>query len=460
VIRALALLGVAAGVAQAQDTIQGFSFTWRDRVWSTAAPPAELAAPALEQVLVWGPWARSSGYRMDLSVDERLLVLSSARARRHEDDLRLGQDVLALFDRELPAPKRDPALEPPLSAPSNSAPAPAPQPPEPRPSDGEKKEGGEGPPPEDPDAPPARRVRPNPTPAPKDAPAPVTEPAASVAGSLAWLERETIVVLDIEERAQFQSVLAFIAVAHPRLAGWSSAAAGDVGFALGAPLCTGFLEEVGEREEWDRDHELVNRVAHAALLRRFGPLPNWLEQGLAWRAELELLRAVYCFPYRTGFVGAGEHGDWNRQLESLFRDRVRALTVGEFADWTHGTYVDEKAKIAWGVVDFFARQRPGSLSALCEGMRHVRERDGRRLRPDGGWEYDLAFSVPLAEQTRLLRDQGGKTVFKDVSAWFANGCQPDARSRAGPADPPDHGERAEEQRDSNDSSGSRRTIDH
>ena len=67
------------------------------------------------------------------------------------------------------------------------------------------------------------------------------------------------------------------------------------------------MENPAGMEEWDIENELVHRLAHLLLLRRFGQQPFWLTMGFSWYVEKEMRGAIYCYPYRSGFVWASEH---------------------------------------------------------------------------------------------------------------------------------------------------------
>ena len=160
-----------------------------------------------------------------------------------------------------------------------------------------------------------------------------------------------------------------------------------------------------EQEEWHPDGELVNRIARLLLLRRFGRLPHWFEQGYAWHAEIALRGGVFCFPYRREFVYATEHVGWDAVVRARLANRAsRPLVLDEFASWPRHTYSDTFGKLSWGMVTFLLHAHPDALPALLESFRVFRDANDRVKVSDSEWHRDPEYSIPLDVQGRLLRE--------------------------------------------------------
>jgi hypothetical protein len=343
------------------------------------------------------------GYGMDLDHEGRVLLLVLDDGRDHAAKRRLIDTTVAWFDATFPMPSeaaRD--LLRPKEAPAADAPA--------------EERAGDAPLPEDPEDGVVPWVEPG-----YEEPAPPTTwvwGAEDVAP-----DTETVVFLVLLNDAHLAAALDFLAGAFDYLRGWAQEARAFTGFTLQQPLAGAFVEAASGQEEWDPAAEVVNRIAQLLALRRFGQLPYWATQGLAWQAEFALRGAVYCFPYRDEFVWATEHADWDKILAVHFQDRKRKLTTSDFMGWRRGTYHDEPAKIAWGVMDTLRREHPKELPLILWELGAVRAAESRIPTGEGTWECDRAYEVPASEQERILTAHTDERLFRNLTRVFREGIE-------------------------------------
>ena len=156
---------------------------------------------------------------------------------------------------------------------------------------------------------------------------------------------------------------------------------------------------------WRSENELVNRLARLLLFRSFGPQPTWLSVGVAWNVELDVMREIYCFPYRSGFVGIGEHGGWETELKREFKKRkADPLALEEFAGWRRNTWDEHQAQLSFGMVEYLSRHEPGVLPRAAEAFR-LGYKDGfKTTHPDGSWETNPSYQIPVEDQLEVLVD--------------------------------------------------------
>ena len=217
----------------------------------------------------------------------------------------------------------------------------------------------------------------------------------------------------------YAALLEVLPKAAPYLADWIGEARAAQGFSLSEPLAAAFLLAAPDLEEWDPDAELVHRLARLLLARRFGEQPYWVAAGWSWHAELELRGSIYCFPYREGFVGIGEHGGWGSLLASRFG--ARAPDWAEVAELERGRWDDAAAGLAWGAVTWLARERAAALPVLLERFRQAWDLDNRRAAGDGKWLRDRDYVLPREIQRALLDEVLGPAALGEFGAWCAAG---------------------------------------
>jgi hypothetical protein len=232
-------------------------------------------------------------------------------------------------------------------------------------------------------------------------------------------DTQTVVLCLVRDQDDFVLLLRHLAETYPYLAAWTEAARANQGFVLGEPCIGAYLERPDGVEEWNADNELVHRVARLLALDRYGELPNWFLLGYAWQQEIELLKGVYCFPWRDEFVWATEHGGWPSAVKSRYA-KAR-LAPADFLNFRRGKYVDEMAKASWAMTAWLVTRERARLPALLEELRvfravHARVPDG----PDR-WRKDPDYEVPPAEQVKLFQKHLGADYLTRATSFVRDG---------------------------------------
>lgn len=366
----------------AADSDRIAPLAWRGKRYDLDELPADLAPSALDAYVGWAAWAEEHDYQLTLTDDQRLLLIQHER-RRPRAALKLIAETAELVDRLLPLPER-PEVE----------------------DDGTVRVApGEAPP----------------------AP-PVVEPGES--WSWSWvedggpLETATAVILQLRNEDDQRAALAKLSSDFDYLVEWASTAHERAGFSLERPLCAAWLETAEGQEEWDPEHELINRTAQLLIQRRFGQVPFWLLQGLGWTVEWDLRETLYCFPYRNEFVFEAEHDQWPNDLRREFDDRQEEpLDLSEVARWRRGGFEADPARKAFGLVRFLAQYRPEALTPFVERLRLFRDEHDRLDRGDGSWTRIHGYEVPVEEQQRALLEIAGEDVLLEASTAFRKGVR-------------------------------------
>jgi hypothetical protein len=394
---------------------------WKGKEASTAKLQAGIPAPALDAIASWAGFCEQNGYRMDLDAQGRVLLVTRAKRGRTEETLRLVGRAATWFDGLLPPVPQ--AAVAPASAPGKPAEPAKPAPPEtPKPAPQPLPEDPEGPPPSTPPKPATGT----------GVPAPAAPAKAWGSGAVAP-DSQTAVFFILHDAQDHGALLDHLERNVPYLKGWIAEARQQTGLTLEDPLVGAFVENAAGQEEWNGDHEVLNRVVQLLTLRRFGQQPNWLVQGLAWEAEMAFDGSVYCFPYRDGFVYATEHTSWPSDLRRAFKDRAaRPLTIDELASWPRGTWDPEAAPVAWGFVHVLAQMQKKkglerALPRLLAEYRRIRDVQDRRPTGEYTWERISGWSMDPEDQALALETIFGPDVFRDATAALQN-----LRDTAGP----------------------------
>lgn len=382
-----------SGTPARSEKAPDVAVTWKEKKLQLAKLPADLPAPARAVIETWAPWAAENDYRLDLDAQGRILLVSSERSTGPAARLRAIAKTETWFDELFPAPKAAPAEAPKAPA----APAGIP---------------------EDPEAP------------PPGAPATggTTPKPASTSWTTSWgagaggMDRTTAVFFVIRDERDQAALLDHLAAEHAYLAAWTATAKKQTGFVLEEPLCGGYVEKARGQQEWDPEHELVNRVGQLLLLRRFGQEPFWLQQAVGWEAELAFDGSLFCFPYRDEFVFATEHTGWPVELKNAFKDRADTpLTMAELAAWQRGRYDSARAHAAWGLLHHLVSTKPAELTpTLVELARFRTEHDKRSTGPNS-WEKIPGYEIPAPDQERIFGARFGADVLEQASKAFRKG---------------------------------------
>lgn len=366
----MALLGCLLGGPIAAE------FEWVGKQHVLENPPESLAPGALRALEFWQPFAERHAYRLILVDDQRIVLLLPDREASATKTVRLVERALARADALLPAPKER-RTEP--SAPGLPGFSP---------EDlfGDRWQG--------------KRTT-------DEAPARPRWGDAETA-----LDSETGVLGQFRSMEEYAAALDLLGESFPYLGGWLAEGKDSVGCVLEQPLFAACLESAPGLEEWSLDNELVHRSAQLIVLRRFQQLPPWLTQGIAWNVEFDLLKGIYCFPWRSEFVSAGEHDSWERELRERFSGRrAELLKAADLTACRRGAFDRGGAIAAFGAVRHLARSSPHALSACAEDLRFLHRKLGREAAPRGGAvPSDFRLSDEVQRQT--LEEHFGAEVWK------------------------------------------------
>jgi len=404
-----ALLGLAA-LALGARADEKVPITWQTKHFTSKDIPEKLGLGPRVAIEFWEPWARKAHYKMDVDNDARVLLMTPEKSSRSEAHLKVIARAESWFDALLPAPDRTPirGLEKPAAV---AKPAAAAKPP----------------PdviPEDPDGPPPGAVG---APGVDAAPTTTAAPMKSWGSGSSEPDTATAVVLVLDNEKDYASVIEMLGSSQAYLKEWAGDAKKSLGFVLEQPLAGAYVENASGQEEWNPDHELLNRTVQLLCLRRFGQQPNWLVQGLAWEGEMAYDGTLYCFPYRSEFVGVGEHTAWPSDLRNQFKQRAekspadKSPRIDELAHWARGRFDPNAAKISWGFVHFVATQNAAKFSGLLEELRQFRDADDRKMMPDGTWERIPHYEIAADRQLAILKKHLGADVMANAGNAFRKG---------------------------------------
>jgi hypothetical protein len=286
--------------------------------------------------------------------------------------------------------------------------------------------------PEDPESAPPVLAPPKGAPGSKTA-TPKTAPGPSSwgSGSFAPDSRTGVVIAFWNEKDQ-ESALAQLAQKHADLAEWCAKAGKDLGFVVENPLMAAYVENASGQEEWNPEHELLNRLVRLLVLSRFGQLPNWVMHAVAWEAETAFDGSIWVYPYRSEFVFTTEHTAWPLELAHEFQDRAKKpLEIEELTRWTRGTWDGASARHAFGLIHCLAATKRPSLAGVLADLRAHREENNKKSSDDGTWTRNPDWESPPGPQLAILRARCGENVLADVSGWLARQGGTKAHSNLG-----------------------------
>jgi hypothetical protein len=388
---ALVLVPALARAGEVPVTFKGRKFTPEEIL-------RELTPAQKQAVWLYSDWAAKAEYRMDFDAQGKLLLVTPKDSSRSTTALKVVAKTQTWFDTMLPPPERAAVAKPEAEAPKKPANAPIPEDPESAPAGG---------------------------PAPKtDA-----EPQSPMEAAKTWgrgsipPDTQTAVMIILRDEKDHSTLLDSLGQNQSYLKSWLDTARQHTGFAIEEPLCGAYIENAEGQEEWNPDHELVNRVAQLMTLRRFGQQSNWIVQGIAWDAEMAYDGSIYCFPYRKEFVFATEHTGWPIELKALFKDRAsKPLELIEVAHWKRATWDATAARLSWALVhQLFLMAPPGKLSSALEELRRYRDEKDRRVTKSTSWERIPGWDVPIEQQIQTMTAHFGPKFLETASTAIRTG---------------------------------------
>jgi hypothetical protein len=336
---------------------------WKGRTTDLETIERELGEQPAEAVRTWGPFATDREAVLHLSPDGRVLLVTHSDGNQLKKELELIERTAGLVDAILPLPARE---EAPDTAPEGDAPEPLYVP------------------------------RPN--------------------------DDATVVLVQSSDQEEYALVLDKLVASEPYLESFGLSARRLAGFTLVRPLVATWIESLDGQEEWDVRNELVHRLAHLLVARRFGELPFWLESGIAWHVEEQLMKGIYCFPYRNQFVFATEHSAWTSELASAFRRR-EAPFFEDLCAWQRGTYRGAQARQSFGFARFLAEHHSDVFGAVLDDLFDLRSRHGVVVHDDGNWELIPGWEAPAADQLAVFQRHLGEDVLSEVATYFEKGSK-------------------------------------
>jgi len=352
------------------------SLRWKGRPYKLDALPAELSPEVAEAARPLAVWAEKKGYRMELTPEADCLLVLSRRSSSSAEHLAWIAATIKAFEGVL-APR---VAEPPDAA------------------------GG-------PTPPERKRL--------EDFDLPPLTPEVE----MPRLPHQIPILLEARNSKDYESALGALVESCPWLGEWAEARGkGAYGLVLPRPLLGAWLADAPANEEWDPRNELVNRLAQLIVIERAGVQPYWLLAGLAWEIELSVRGGIFCFPYRSGFVGVEEHGGWAARLSTLFAERAeRPPTAGEIAGLKRGVYVDDQAAVAWGAARWLMKEQRAALPPLLADLDQVRRKQGIEVRQDGSWTTIPDWDWPDEVLDEILRRHLGPDAFERLGQAFRAG---------------------------------------
>lgn len=368
------LAASAPALVEARRDEAAVEVVWKGRTTDLETIERELGAQPVEAVRTWGPFALDREAVLHLSPDGRVLLVTHSDGNQLKKELELIARTSELVDAILPLPERADATE-------GAAP-----------EDTSAEEGG----------------------AEEGAAEPLYVPRP--------MDDATVVLVQSSDQEEYVLVLEKLVASEPYLEAFGLSARRLAGFTLVRPLVATWIESLDGQEEWDVRNELVHRLAHLLVARRFGELPFWLESGIAWHVEEELMKGIYCFPYRNQFVFATEHSAWTAELASAFRRR-EAPFFEDLCAWQRGTYRGAQARQSFGFARFLAEHHRAEFGAILDDLFDLRSRHGVVVHDDGTWELIPGWEAPAADQLAVFQRHLGEDVLSEVATYFEKGSK-------------------------------------
>ncbi|MGK0219941.1 MAG: hypothetical protein ACI9HE_003447 [Planctomycetota bacterium] len=151
---------------------------------------------------------------------------------------------------------------------------------------------------------------------------------------------------------------------------------------------------------------------------------------MAWNFEMELNKGIYCLPGRTGFVGVGEHGSWEKSLRSRFRKGNQPFSFEELIQVDTKRFSPDRSKLAFGTAGFLMRHHPEALLEFASGCVRDRIANERQDQGHGSWTPVGTYQPPAKTQCALLEASLGDTLLDDLEASFLKGSRYKPRKKS------------------------------
>ncbi len=346
---------------------------WNGKTYDVTTLLPLLKEATRPAVAMWNQFSESHDYRMWLTADERALLVLPRTHKKVKAWLELIHKTCEFVDRSIPVP---------------------------------------APPPQTPDK--------------KDEPPMFwfdAEGRFEVDGRK--LDEGTVILLETRDKLEYLKMIDFIVAADPSVADLLEPSRQAVGFVSEKPWVGAWLAGSEDLEEWSPENELVHRLAHLLLIRRFGSLPLWLKLGYAWAVEIEVRKSIWCFPYRNEFVFEVEHTRWESDLRRWFQRRAeRPLEMAEILALKRGSWNPEASLLAYGLTAFLMRAYPQELPKVIEALRIAQRRSAVRFNPDGTWTASAESQLDGGIQQEILSQLASRRFLEELGEFWRTGKRP------------------------------------
>lgn len=226
---------------------------------------------------------------------------------------------------------------------------------------------------------------------------------------------ECCVLLRMHDRPDYEAALEFLGRTRPYLGPWASGTASQDSFQLRQPNCAAWIER---ETKGSTQNQLVHHLASGLVAARYGEPPAWLRRGVAWQVELEVCKSIRTLP------GAEEQRGWSRMLKDTYARREGlSLACADFAALSDEGGAELEAGMAWGLVEFAAEHRPGSLGPILQDLGRYAADHGRVTYEDGRWEPRPGYEIPIGVQAHVLRRHGQQNLFAECTGYFQLGSR-------------------------------------
>jgi hypothetical protein len=177
-------------------------------------------------------------------------------------------------------------------------------------------------------------------------------------------------------------------------------------------------------EKWVTKNQLVHQVAHPILYEYFGPLPHWLEEGIAWDLEDSLTHSVRAFCGFEGFVYDADNVGWMDKIKNVTTTSQLALT--EVFDY-HGEPIGKRPNGTKGESTFDVVKYAKSLAVVRCLEATEPHREFPAFLGAIAAEWRAKGQIPGARQLEILKEHYGANVEANVLAFIKKGTAPPRR---------------------------------
>ncbi|MCP3918460.1 MAG: hypothetical protein GY711_23185 [bacterium] len=256
------------------------------------------------------------------------------------------------------------------------------------------------------------------------------KPAARKRSATLWgrdvqrAQGEVPVLILVKDRADFVRVLDTVLASNQYLATYVN----DVkqskltGVIIENPFVGVTIQQPDVSEEHKPHHELVKRQIELLLFQRFGPLPFFAREGIAWCFEWGALGRLRTFTGRTDFIGVGDPAylGWPEERSKLY-ERGSGLAFVSDADlmeklraWRSDGYDDDLAAASFQLARCLLHRHSDKVSeTLASWGAQTAEKRGSKT-DSGGWLLDPDFVLAAEDLVEGLK---GMHILESVRAF-------------------------------------------